>query len=177
MLSSAKKQAQDLSKKIARQMAQEPLEILKSAKGQLSGEQMDYYQERIRKDAVEGKKETPTGGIAQKEKAQSSRTLQALERELQDISLDRLFKELQRKISVGEEVYLDDIPELRPEQKQVLRAQQQAVRVQMQQQAAAQNQGVVEPKSKRAPGSWMQGGKQQAEKQQTRVEKPVPPSG
>ena len=48
-------------------MAQEPLEILKSAKTQLSGEQMDYYKERFKKEATEEKKQIPTEGIAQKE--------------------------------------------------------------------------------------------------------------
>lgn len=178
MISSAKKQAQDLSKKVARQMAQEPLEVLKSARGQLSGEQMDYYRERFKKEAADlpaqvgGKKEE---GLAQKEKAQSSRTLQALERELEDIRRDRLIKELQRKIAEGEEVSLESYPELTPEQRQVLKAQMEAVK--QRQEISGKGQGLVEPKSKRARGSWMFGGKSQAEKQQTRVEKPLPPSG
>lgn len=177
MLTSAKKQAQDLSKKIARQMAQEPLEVLKSAQGQLSGEQINYYQERIAKETQEKKGAENKSDLASKEKAQSSRALQALERELEDIRIDKIFRELQRKISEGEEVYLENVSELTPEQKQVLKAQQEAVKVQRQQQMAAQGGSLVEPKSKRARGSWMQGGKKQAEKQQTRVEKPIPPSG
>lgn len=176
MITSAKKQAQDLSKKIARQIAQEPLEVLKSARGQLSGEQINYYQERIAKETEEKKENTNKGDLANKDKNQSSRTLQALEREIEDIRKDRLFKELQRKIAEGEEVYLEDIPELTLEQKQVLMAQKEAVKVQRQQ-MANQNKSLAEPKTKTKRGSWMFGGKAQAQKQQTRVEKPIPPSG
>ncbi|MBI4157582.1 hypothetical protein HY502_01930 [Candidatus Woesebacteria bacterium] len=175
MITSAKKQAQNLSKKIARQMVQEPLEVLKSARGQLSGEQINYYQERIAKEAEQKSDGTNKQDLASKDKVQSSRALQALERELQDIRVDRLFKELQRKIAEGEEVYLEDIPELTPEQKQVLLAQKEAVKAQKEQ--MSQGKPLAEPKTRTKRGSWMFGGKSQAQKQQTHVEKPLPPSG
>lgn len=176
MLTSAKKQAQDLSKKIARQMAQEPLEVLKSVKGQLSGEQINYYEEKFKKESLSQTQNNPQENLAKKEKTQSSRTLQALERELEDIRIDKLFKELQQKIAEGEEVYLEDIPDLTPEQKQVLKAQMEAVKIQKQQ-MASQGSSLSEPKTKTKRGSWLFGGKAQAQKQQTHIEKPLPPSG
>lgn len=165
------------TKKIARQVAQEPLEILKSAAGQLSGEQMAYYEEKFKQEGQEGEKDNKTEELKGKDKAQSSRTLQALEREIKDIRLDKLIKELQRKVASGEEVSLENFSELTLEQRQVLKAQMEAVKVQRQQQIAQEGQALAEPKSKRARGSWLFGGKSQAEKQKTRVEKPLPPSG
>lgn len=176
MTTSAKKQAQDLSKKIARQMAQEPLEVLKSVRGQLSGEQINYYQERIAKESQPNNGTDNKQDLAGKEKVQSSRALQALERELEDIRIDKLIKDLQRKIAEGENVYLENYTELTPEQKQVLMAQMEAIRAQRQQ-AANQGGGLTEPKTRTKRGSWMFGGKSQAQKEQTRVEKPLPPSG
>lgn len=170
------KTAQNVARQVARQMAQEPLEVLKSARGQLSGEQMAYYQERLKKEATEEKKETQGDGFAQKEKTQSSRAIEALERELEDIRRDKLIKELQRKIAAGEAVYLENYSELTPEQKQVLMAQMEAVKAQKAQ-SETQKAPLTEPKTKTKRGSWLFGGKSQAEKQQTRVEKPLPPSG
>lgn len=177
MLTQTKKQAIDLTKKIARQVAQEPLEILKAAGGQLSGEQMDYYKQRLEKDGSAGTNENKTQQLKDKDKVQSSRTLEALDRELKDIHRDKLFKELQQKIAAGQKISVQDFGELTVEQKQVLQAQMEAVKVQRQQQALVGDGGLVEPKSKRARGSWMFGNKSSAEKQQTRVEKPLPPSG
>lgn len=178
MITSAKKQAQDLSKKIARQIAQEPLEILKSAKRQMSGENLSNQGENTETrpiQAVEEKNET--NELKKKDTLHSSRTLEALDRELEDIRRDKLLKELQKGISQGEEVYLENYPELTLDQKQVLKAQVEAVKIQRAQQASVQGQALVEPKSKTPRGSWLFGGKAQAEKQKTRVEKPLPPSG
>ena len=176
MLNQTKKQAQDLSKKIAKQIAREPLEVLKSAAGQLNGEQMAYYEGKFKEEAKEEKKDNKTEELKNKDKAQASRTLQALEREIKDIRLDKLIKELQRKIANGEEISLESFSELSPEQKQVLQAQMEAVK-QKQVTRDKEQAPLVEPKSKRARGSWLFGGKMAAERQKTHVEKPLPPSG
>ena len=126
MLNYAKKQAQDLSKKIARQVAREPLEVLKSARGQLSGEQAKYIEQKINQEKESQTKDPKTQELKNKDTIRASRALEALDRELQDIRRDKLIKELQRKIAEGQEISLEDYPELTPEQKQVLKAQIEA---------------------------------------------------
>ena len=101
--------------------------------------------------------------------------MEAFMRELDEIRKQNLFKNLQAKISQGIEVPLEDYPELSMEQKQVLKAQMEAVK--NQRLAAAQpSSGLVEPTLKRGR-RFGPTQKQEAEKQQTRVERPVPPSG
>ena len=85
MLTSAKKQAQDTAKSIARQVAQEPLELLKSARGQLSGEQAKYIEQKINQEKESQTKDPKTQELKNKDTVRSSRALEALDRELQDI--------------------------------------------------------------------------------------------
>jgi hypothetical protein len=103
--------------------------------------------------------------------------MEALNQELKDIEKQDLFKDLQGKISEGEAVPLQDYSELSMEQKQVLKAQMEAVKKQKAQaeynQASIEVPGVNSKPSRR----FGAGQKHEAEKQQTRVEKPVPPSG
>jgi len=172
---SAKKMAQA----VARQIAQEPLEILKTASSQITGEETPKPQESYSQ---------PQSGDAQakiirnqqelQDKIKSSRRMEAFQRELDDIRKQDLFRDLQEKISQGFEIPLTDYPDLSMEQKQVLKAQMEAVRFQKQQMEYAESQGggplFGSSKKGRRMGSNQ---KQEAEKQQTRVEKPVPPSG
>ena len=83
---------------------------------------------------------------------------------------------MQAKISQGIEIPLDDYQGLSMEQKQVLKAQMEAVK---NQQRDADSRAInevpaIHSKPSRRFGA---GQKHEAEKQQTRVEKPVPPSG
>ena len=144
--------ARDLAQKIAKQIAQEPLEVLKNAEEQVVNP------------------EAPAEVSPQNQK-------EALEQELKDIHKQDLFKDLQRKIAQGITVPLEDYPELSMEQKQVLKAQMEAVKYQREQAAYAQSQeGFKTPVSKRGRrfGTTR---KEEAQKEQTHVEKPVPPSG
>ncbi len=167
----------NLAQKIARQMAQEPLEILKTARGQVTGETSATPEQTSEKES---------GGVQEKiahnqqelqDKVKGGRQMEAFLRELEDIRKQNIFKELQRRIAEGEEVFLEDYPELSIEQKQVLKAQMEAVKFQKQQAEYVQSQeGFKTPVSKKGR-RFGQGQKQEAEKQQTRVEKPIPPSG
>jgi hypothetical protein len=103
--------------------------------------------------------------------------MEALNRELSDIHKQDLFKDLQAKISQGTIVPLEDYPELSMEQKQVLKAQMEAVRTSRRQDAQASKQLEVPAIHSKPSRRFGAGQKQEAEKQQTRVEKPVPPSG
>jgi hypothetical protein len=107
----------------------------------------------------------------------SGRRMEALEAELKDIRKQDLFKDLQNKIAQGLEVPLEDYPELSMEQKQVLKAQMEAVKFQKQQAAYAQSQeGFKSPVSKKGR-RFGETRKEEAQREQTHVEKPVPPSG
>jgi len=169
--------ARDLARKIARQVAQEPLEVLKKAESQVTGSETQSPQEI----SPQGQNPDTQTKIAERQgqlrdKLKSGRRVEAYQRELDDIRKRDLFKDLQRRVSEGEEIPVEDYPELSMEQKQVLKAQMEAVRAQSaKQQAAGQN--VLEvPRSKRGR-RFGQTRKQEVERQQTRVEKPIPPSG
>ncbi len=166
------KTAQDLAKKIASQMAQEPLEILKTAKEQTTGEKTSVPEHQTQTSSDQ------TKIIENQKKIQSeisaNRRMEALNRELEDIRKQEIFKSLQRRIAEGEEVPLEDYPELSMEQREVLKAQMEAVK--RQQLLAISDQSLVEPTAKKGR-RFRAGQREEAEKQQTRVEKPVPPSG
>ncbi len=169
------KSAKALAQQIARQMAQEPLEVLKTAKEQTTGIESQKDSE-VTQNAPQEQQKQVTEQQKLQDKLKAERRMEALNRELDDIRHGDLFKELQEKISQGQEVMLGEYSELSREQKEVLNAQMEAVRFQKQQAAYAESRkGFQMPVSKR--GRQMTGQKQEAEKQQTRVEKPVPPSG
>jgi hypothetical protein len=113
------------------------------------------------------------------DKMKSGRRMEALETELKDIRKQDLFKDLQGKISQGIEVPLEDYSELSMEQKQVLKAQMEAVKQQKlnAKYSSEKSAPAIVSKPSRRFGAQMRGQKAEAEKQQTRVEKPVPPSG
>lgn len=175
---SAGKSAKSLAQQIARQMAQEPLEVLKDVKSQVTGAEGLPTQERGHQSQSTEPSAGPEFQKRQEEhdKLSTQRRMEALNRELEDMHKQSIFKDLQEKISAGEDVSVEEYSELSMEQKQVLNAQKEAVQKQIEAQRA-QGTNVLftpTPKRSRKMGSSQ---KQEAEKQQQRVEKPVPPSG
>jgi len=171
--------AKQAAQKIARQMAQEPLEILKNAGSQVTGVETSKSQESTSQPRTsdEQNKLVEHQGELQ-DKMKSSRRMEAYQRELEDIRKQDLFKTLQRRISEGESIPLEDYSELSLEQKQVLKAQMEAVDYQKKQaQYQESREGGPLFGSAKKGRRFGAGQKQEAEKQQTRVEKPVPPSG
>ncbi|KKT33242.1 MAG: hypothetical protein UW20_C0004G0076 [Candidatus Woesebacteria bacterium GW2011_GWB1_44_11] len=168
----------DLAQKIARQMAEEPLEILKDAGTQVAGVEAGKPQENYPQNQDSGDTAKITGQEGElADKAKSARRMEALNREIRDIHKQDLFNDLQRKISQGVDIPVADYSELSMEQKQVLKAQMEAYKNQsekIQNESAFREIPVVRSRPSRRFGA---GQKQEAEKQQTRVEKPVPPSG
>lgn len=164
-----------LAQKITKQVVREPLEILNDVKEQTLGETLNpsvspsENQNNDQGKVVEQQKKL-------NDQMKSGRRMEALQREIEDIRKQDVFKNLQRRISEGEEIPLEEYPDLSMEQKQVLMAQMEAVK----NQKAQANKNVlkevptIHSKPSRRFGA---GQKQEAEKQQTRVEKPVPPSG
>ncbi len=173
--SDATKSAKSLAQRIAKQMAREPLEILNDAKEQTTGEELSG-QENSQSGNQEDQKKHVEHQNELADKQKSGRLIEALNRELDDIHKQKIFKELQARIAQGEEVPLEEYPELTMEQKQVLLAQMEAVKKQKAIQFAQGFSDVPAIKSKPSR-RFGAGQKQQAQKEQTRVEKPVPPSG
>lgn len=166
-------------KKSAKQFADEPLELLKNARAQVTGEQLTGLEQAKSDPAMHQNKSDPE--IPQdekdykKQKSESEgRTLQALESELKDIRRQKIFNDLVARIQNGEDVPLEEFSELSYEQKDVLKAQIEAIKTQQITSHQSQNT-LIEPVAKK--GRQMFGQKQSAQKQTTRVEKPVPPSG
>lgn len=174
-------------KKSAKQLQNEPLEILRSAAKQVSGDEtIKLPWEDVEVDNKQGEEKqgsnNQTSGPSNDEKEykkklaeQDGRKLQALEAELLDIRRQKRFNELLAKIQGGEDVPIEEFQELSSEQRDVLKAQLEAVRTRKNQQTVTND--LPEPTAKK--GRRMMGGgqKQSAQKQTTRVEKPVPPSG
>lgn len=172
----AAKTTQDVARSIAKQVAQEPLEILKDAGVQVTGIEAASSQSSQTPSEVAPKSEDVKQQEL-KDVAFSQRRMQALQNEVDEIRKQGVFKDLQAKIANGEDVALEDYPELSMEQRQVLKAQIEAVKIQKQQaeyQASVQEVPTIHSKPSRRFGA---GQKHEAEKAQTRVEKPVPPSG
>jgi len=166
--------ARDLAQKIARRLSQEPLEVLKTARDQVTSLETSHSNPQPNQINENQPKNVENQQKLQ-DKMKSGRRMEALNRELSDIHKQDLFKNLQGKISQGIEVPLEDYPELSMDQKQVLKAQTEAVKNQMINEQMT-NDKLIIPTSKRGR-RFGQTQKQEAEKQQTRVEKPVPPSG
>lgn len=171
------KSSKNLAKAIVKQMAQEPAEILKTAQEQAFGKESFPQKpgQNLDKGVDRDRKLDEQQKIS--DKLRSQRHVEALNRELADIKRQNLFKDLQKRISDGEVVPLEDYPELFPEQKQVLSAQMQAVREQKTNVQRGQEEGLVEPASKKGRKLFNFGKKTAMKREQTHVEKPVPPSG
>lgn len=174
-----KQSAKTLAQQIAKQMAREPLEILKDVKEQSVGDQnpsetRDTQQQNGSVDQTE----LLNRQNELQDNMKLERLLGALNREIDDIRKQNLFKELQRRISEGEVVPLEEYTNLSMEQKQVLLAQMEAVKTQMLNAKYANDQFSEVPSIISKPSRRFGAGqKAQAQKEQTHVEKPVPTSG
>jgi len=166
-------QVKQAIKKSAKQFADEPLELLKSAKKQVAGEEMasGYPPDQETNDT---QKMVDEQDYKVQKAKQDGRHLEALESELKDIRRQKVFNDLMQRIQNGEDVPLEEFSELSFEQKDVLKAQMEAVKQQKINNGNTTNQ-LIEPTAKK--GRQLMGQKQSAQKQTTRVEKPVPPSG
>lgn len=180
----AAKTTQDIAQTIAKQIVQEPIEILKDAGAQVVGIDTSKPQDNLASERLNG--QTPSGqpndetSAQQKLKGQTfaQRRMQALQNEINDIRKQDIFKDLQARISGGEYIPLQDYTELSMEQKQVLKAQMEAVKKQMiNAKYANAKYSEVPSVSSKPSRRFGAGQKHEAEKQQTRVEKPIPPSG
>lgn len=168
--------AKNLAQTIAKQITQEPWEILKEAGNQVfpqeaQGQGSPNQNSNPEQAAIENNKL-----LEERDKVKSQRLIEALTAELRDKTKGDLIKNLQEKIARGEDVYLDNYPSLTIEEKESLKKQMEVVRIQKAQ-TASQTPGLIEPASKKGRRLFNFGKKTQMQRQQTQTERPLPPSG
>lgn len=165
------KDPQNLARQFAKQIANEPFEILKTATNQLNPEIQQNSQTASNQSRESQQDQAEEERKKQEDFVKSKRLLGALEQEMKEIATQKLFSELQRKIAEGQVVYLNDYPELSMEQKQVLMAQAQAVK----ERNISPPKVFSEASSKK--GRRMQGWGAKVKREQTKTETRQPPSG
>lgn len=169
--SDLKQNAKAVARKMAQQALQEPFEILKTATRQIEG---IPNQEAQQQDAPQPEeKKGPTPEEEAQKKAQEQRLMQAFSAEMDQIRKQNLFKDLQTKIANGEQVPLNDYPELTAEEKQALMAQAEAVKAQKAAQVQSQSETIPQIVSRK--GRKMFGGVG-LKREQTKTETRQPPS-
>ncbi len=171
-MNTATQQVKQNIKKMAQQFANEPLEILKTARKQITDEERGYED---KSDESKTEKQPQNQEYEKQIAEQDGRKLEALESELRDIRRQKLFNELLAKIQSGVEVSIEEFQELSAEQREVLKAHLENINAKKESDEKA-NIGFIEPNAKQGR-RMVFGKKQSAQKQTTRVEKPVPPSG
>lgn len=163
-------------KKSAKTFTDEPLEILKTAQRQVSGEELSQNNQKP-PEYQDSSSQVPQEESIRKEQGiiADNKNLESLQTEMRDIRRQKLFESLLQKIQSGEYVAVEDFQELSHEQRDVLKAQLEAKTHNSQ---LTTNQPLIEPMAKRGRRFGGFGKrKNAAEKQATRVEMPLPPSG
>jgi serine phosphatase RsbU (regulator of sigma subunit) len=148
IVNDTKQTAQQIAQKIAKQVAQEPIEILKQAGEQVAGTQEQGEGQTQDVPPQEGQTPVPASEVQLKQKLQVQG-----QRQLQ--ALETEIKEIRQK----------------KEQKEIAEEQEEAVQKQQEEQT-----GEAPPQVSSKPSRRF-GQKQAAQKEATRVEKPLPPSG
>ena len=177
------KQSKKLAQDIVKQMAKEPIEIGKSVVRQVSGEFSDNKTEtsqfKTENETTVSNQEKPQIDPSE---TQVNNRLKELESEIKEISKNNLVKKLQQKIFQGERVSLNDYPQLSEEEKRLLSSQMETVNYQKEVSEEDSNP-LIEPQSKKTRNLFGLGKKPktdtslQAERQKTRVERQMPPTG
>lgn len=148
LASDATKSAKNLAQTIAKQIAQEPWEILKQGGRQITGTEQPQGQETSGQQRDGSFQENQELNL-ERDKVRSQRLMQALQAELDEIKKKK-------------------------EQEKVLKLQKEQI-VQEQQKNIAPP--LVEPASRKGRRLFNFGKKTQMQRQQTQTERPLPPSG
>ncbi len=162
-----KQTAQQLAKSAAKRVAQESFEVLKSAREQVTPTPETDRQQQTPQNQGENKEHSEKKSEA--DKAKGAQMMRAYEAELQDIRRGEIFKDLQGRISEGEDIPIENYTELTMEQKQVLMAQKEAVKAQK----VAQRSSIPQISSKKGRKTF---GNIGVKRSQTQVEMRQPPS-
>ena len=167
--------------KMAQTLVQEPSEILKTAAGQILPTSEENLPDKSNQSA--SFLNVSENGFSEEDKKKQEQVdmsrLRELEGELRQVRIEKTVRELQEKISNGEIVYLEEYPEIPVEQKQVLKAQMEAIAKRREEEVKAQaGQAVSEPSSRPSRRLFSFGGsKKHAEDLQKSRETRMPPSG
>jgi hypothetical protein len=168
--------AKKLASAIARQIAQEPYELIKEASQQTAMAQTNIPG-NVQPDSLSGQDNPNLEKKRTEQKNIDLGRVRALEKEADDIRKMEVFKIIQQRIAAGEDVELTSLNDLTREQKEVLMAQMQAVKARKAQEKQANNRGGIQTSAKKGRRLFSFGKKQKAQELTTRVEKPTPPSG
>jgi transcription elongation GreA/GreB family factor len=167
--------------KVAQTLVQEPFEVLKTAGNQvLSGSEKSSS---AKPSPASSFLDVSENGFSEEERKRQNQIdmsrLRELEAELKQVRIEKVVRELQEKIANGEVVYLEEYPEIPVEQKQVLKAQMEAIAKRREEEVKAQaGQAVSEPSSRPSRRLFSFGGsKRHAEDLQKSRETRMPPSG
>ena len=153
----------------AKQLAQEPLEILKAAQEMLSPQS----QSPISTASGSHPEAVDQPDISQKSST-DLRRIEALNREIEDIQKEKLYQEILNKIESGEDIFVEGVAGLSENQKQMLVQRQQLV---TQQKAMAVAPKVELAQTSKRGRRFGANKKDVAKREETRVEKPTPTSG
>ena len=156
--------AKQIAISAAKQVLHESNEILKSV-----GEQIAPIPELPKPKNLEQPEEV------EENKPKDLSFLNVYKSELDEIRRENLFKELQRKISEGEDVYIENYAmQLASEQKDVLKAQMEAVKMQKEATKVQQRESPLQVVAKKGRNAMMGMFKK---KNEQHVEMRQPPSG
>jgi len=167
--------------RMAQTLVQEPSEILKTAAGQILPTSEEKLPDKSNQSA--SFLNVSENGFSEEDKKKQEQVdmsrLRELEGELRQVRIEKTVRELQEKIANGEIVYLEEYPEIPVEQKQVLKAQMEAVAKRREEEVKAQSgQAASEPSSRPSRRLFGFGGsKKHAEDLQKSRETRMPPSG
>src|SRR5579859_7421171 len=129
---------------IAKQTARESNEFVKAAREQVAPTESQKSSEEPKADnrTQNEEKDRNKEGVAKLR--EHSSFMGVYRQELEQIRKDNLFKELQKKISEGEEIPLANyVKELTSEQREVLKAQMEAVRIRREQEEEAKKKNTI----------------------------------
>ncbi len=164
-----KQTAQQIAAQVAKQTIHESNEFLKSAREQIAPSVQPQQSEKPQEKKEDYKVDE------ERFKAESKRLMQTYESELNQIRRDNLFKDLQRKVSEGEDISLESYQnELSFEQKDVLKAQMEIVQNQRKMVASQEKSSPLQVIAKKGRNAMMGMFKK---KNEQHVEMRQPPSG
>jgi len=170
LIKSTGKQSKKTAQQIAKQMAREPSEVLKTAGTQVTGSEKKSANHQVSSNPIHKTEKPQQNGTPSEAelKMKSERLLRANREELDQIRKQKVFKDIQKRISEGEEVPLENISELSMEQKQVLKAQMEAIKLRKSKQ---QESEFIAPVGKQKKGMVGIKGKIQRMKQKAELRK------
>jgi len=129
---------------IAKQTVRESNEFLKSARQQVAPNPEVSKEEGRPSDSSSPKSKQEEEKKDMAKLREHSSFMQTYKQELEQIRRDNLFKELQKKISEGEEIPLGDyVSGLTSEQREVLKAQMEVVKIRREQEGKAKKKDTI----------------------------------